>query len=232
MKLQKGNRRFGFWQAFIASSALFCLALAPSCSSDEGLPLPAAQFMPDQPVPANGMVTLQPGTVTGGLASLDVRVTLAPGSPGVFSASFDVVYNPTVAFFTGASTADSFMECPPSTDLNVQVAPDQGQAGRLVVGLSRLNNRRCEGDQRLCPTGTECDPGDVCGDNSCDATTPAPGGDVLITLDFQILRRGTTRIDFADSTALPPEEPVLEEFDPTPLVQGTGNFIGGDLSGI
>ncbi len=180
------------------------------------------------------MVTLQPGTITGGLASLVVRVTLAPGSPGVFSASFDVVYNPTVAFFTGASTADSFMECPPSTDLNVQVAPDQGQAGRLVVGLSRLNNRRCEGNQRLCPTGTECDPGDVCGDNSCDATTPPPppGGDILITLDFQILRRGTTRIDFADSTALPPEEPVLEEFDTTPLVQGTGNFFGGSLSGI
>ncbi len=179
------------------------------------------------------MVTLQPGTVTGGLASLDVRVTLAPGSPGVFSASFDVVYNPTVAFFTGASTADSFMECPPSTDLFVQVAPDQGQAGRLVVGLSRLNNRRCDDiSQALCQTDTDCNPGVKCGDNSCDATTPAPGGDILITLDFQILGRGTTRIDFADSTALPPEEPVLEEFDTTPLVQGTGNFFGGSLSGI
>ncbi|MCZ6670121.1 MAG: hypothetical protein O6947_03750, partial [Acidobacteria bacterium] len=211
MKLQKGNRRFGFWQAFNASTSLFCLALAPSCSSDEGLPLPAAQFVPDQPVPAAGMVTLQAGTITGGLASLDVLVTLAPGSPGVFSASFDVVYNPVVAFFTGASTADSFMECPPSTDLNVQVAPDQGQAGRLVVGMSRLNNRRCDDiSQASCPTGTECDPGVECGDNSCDATTPAPGGDVLITLDFQILGRATTRIDFAKSPS--GEEPVLEEF--------------------
>ena len=229
MKLQKGNRRFGFWQAFIASTSLFCLTLAPSCSSDEGLPLPAAQFVPDQPAPTDGMVTLQPGTITGGLASLDVLVTLAPGSPGVFSASFDVVYNPVVVFFTGASTANSFMECPPPTNLVAQVAPDQGQAGRLVVGLSRLNNRRCENNQASCPTGTECDLGVVCGDNSCDATTPAPGGDVLITLDFQILGQGSTRIDFADGPS--GEEPVLEEFDTTPLVQGTGNFLGGELEG-
>ena len=183
------------------------------------------------------MVTLQAGTITGGLASLDVRVTLAPGSPGVFSASFDVVYNPVVAFFTGASTANSFMECPPSTDLIVQVAPDQGQAGRLVVGLSRRNNRRCDDiSQALCQTDTDCNPGVKCGNNSCDATDPppAPGGHILITLDFQILGRGTTQIDFADSTALPPEEPVIEEFDTNApkLVEGTGNFFGGNLSGI
>ena len=66
-------------------------------------------------------------------------------------------------------------------------------------------------------------------DNSCDATTA--GGNVLITLDFQVLIRATTRIDFDDSPF--GEKPVLREFDllAPPLVEGVGNFRGGELEG-
>jgi len=227
LKLQNGNRRFGVLQALMASAALVCLALVSSCGGDDGVPSPVAQFVPDQP-PETLKVTLQVGSISGTVANLEVIVS---GVADVFSANFDITYDQTIAFFLEGLVTfeDSFLDCTVENDRIFQVELDQNNPGRVVIGMTRLKTGFCEISLGICTSDADCPfPGERCGKSTCDAVGDAK----LVTLPFQILLRDTTRIDFADTPAPANEPPALLDFDLMPLVQGTGDFLGGSLSGI
>ena len=60
----------------------------------------SASVVPDMPVPTPGSVSLQEGSSSGNLVTVDAMVT---DVSGVYSAAFDLVFNPAQAEFVGRS---------------------------------------------------------------------------------------------------------------------------------
>lgn len=119
-----------------AAAALGCL-LVLSCggSAQTTIPAAVATFTPDEPSPADGSVTLQPGEVSGRLSQVKVSVK---GVPDFFGAAFWISYDNTSVAYHTFDGASSFLR-DGVTDIAVQVDADT-TPGKIKVGISRNMN--------------------------------------------------------------------------------------------
>jgi hypothetical protein len=119
-----------------AAAALGCL-LVLSCggSAPPVSTGPVASFTPDEPSPANGSVTLQPGEVSGRLSQVKVSVR---GVPDFFGVAFWISYDTTAVAFHTFDGASSFLR-DGGTDIAVQV-DSITTPGKIKVGISRIQN--------------------------------------------------------------------------------------------
>jgi hypothetical protein len=97
---------------------------------DGGSNLLRASFAPFEPDPGSNTVSFDQGSARSNVVEVVVRVT---GTNDVYSASFDVLYDPAFADFTGWSPG-SVLEDGGHNPLYVISEPT---AGRVVVGASR-----------------------------------------------------------------------------------------------
>jgi hypothetical protein len=116
--------------------SLAALALLVSCGESESTPLSSpgliAAFTADQPSPAPGSVTLQPGSLS--FSRFQVRVTFT-SVQDVFSASFRIKLDPNLVAFETYDTSGSFLLGDGvTTDFIVDPISSPGE---LIVGASR-----------------------------------------------------------------------------------------------
>lgn len=91
----------------------------------------SASFVPDMPTPTSGSVSLQEGSTSGNLVTVDVMVT---DVAGVYSAAFDLVFNTAQAEFVGRS-AGQMLE---SGGVSVNYTAELVGTNRVVVSVSRV----------------------------------------------------------------------------------------------
>ena len=91
----------------------------------------SASFVPDLPAPGPGTVSLQPGSSSGNVITVDAMVT---DIAGVYSAGFDVVFNPLQVEFVGRSAGQMLESGGASVAYTAQVVG----SNRVVVGVSRV----------------------------------------------------------------------------------------------
>lgn len=126
---------------YIATPALICLAVAVSCGGGGAAesPIPedpggtttlAAGFTPEQASPGDGTVAMALGSSSGNLVTIEVNVT---GVDDVFSADFDVTYDPDQAEFVNWS-AGTLLESGGNTPSYLLTAT---QPGTLTIGATR-----------------------------------------------------------------------------------------------
>jgi len=163
---RRASRRFValFWLAAWAVTALGCGGSADLTQPPGGVSI-AADFVPDVMSPGAGSVTLQKRSAVSNLVTIEVSVT---DLEGIFAATFDLVYDPTLARYVTAEEGDLLDGDGAATSFLVTEAP-----GRLVVGLTRLQNGS----------------GDV-------PDVAATGSASLVTFTFRVLRADTGTIDF------------------------------------
>jgi len=120
----------------VGAALLGCL-LVLSCggSSQTTIAGPVATFIPDEPSPADGSVTLQPGEVSGKLSRVKVSVR---GVPDFFGAAFWISYDTTAVAYHTFDGASSFLR-DGGTDIAVQVDAIT-TPGKIKVGISRIQN--------------------------------------------------------------------------------------------
>jgi hypothetical protein len=157
----------------LSIALLAAVALCTSCSSGGGggvIPEPVdALFSPDAPAPPAASVTLQAGAATDDVVALEVAIT---GVSGVFSVTFDLVFDAAHAVYLGADEGAFLGSDGAESELLVSPGP-----GRLIVGLSRVQD------------GVDGVP-----------DLDAPGSELLLTLRFRVARAGTSRVDFDPAT--------------------------------
>jgi len=162
-----------------------------------------------------------------------------------------------VARFVFPANPGNLLDCGLPGILNPIVGLDPADTERLIIGLTRINYAACSSGLP-CPNGDfDCTPnGELCGavgkcvkpasncvDNTdCPSDAPtcvkqtcdagAGVNAVLLTLTFEILDRGSIRIEFADTLSATPMPPTLEDIngDPIPGVSfpaGRGGILRG-----
>lgn len=106
----------------------------------------SASFVPDMSTPlAPGSVSLQQGSTSGNLVTIDAMVT---DVTGVYSAAFDLVFNPAQAEFVGRS-AGGMLE---SGNVSVNYTAQLAGTSRVVVSASRVGavgGTNADGSERL-----------------------------------------------------------------------------------
>ncbi|MCZ6670266.1 MAG: hypothetical protein O6947_04495, partial [Acidobacteria bacterium] len=135
--------------------------------------------------------------------------------------------------------------------LNPLLLPSPLDPERLIIGMTRINRQACStglactGDTVCLPSGelcgavgqcvkpasdcrTGCPIGQVCVEQACDAV----GNALLLTLTFEILDRGSIRVEFADTLSAIPMPPTLEDLNTNPIagvsfLAGTGGTLQG-----
>jgi len=118
------------------ATALVCLIVL-SCAG-KSTPVSSgllATFTPDQPSPADGSVTLQPGDASGRLTAVKVSVK---GVPDFFGAAFWITYDPTLVAYYKVDASASFLR-DGGADVSVQVDA-ASTAGQVKVGISRIQD--------------------------------------------------------------------------------------------
>jgi len=114
------------------------LLTVTACGSSGGgggviTPSLAASFTADQPAPGPDMVSLNEGSKTGDLVTVDIQVT---DISGVFGAAFDVTYDPSMATFENWFSG-SLLEQGGQTP-TYQI--NSTQSGQLVISVARQGN--------------------------------------------------------------------------------------------
>ncbi len=112
------------------------VTVACSGSSDGGIitgPTISASFVPEEPNPGTGAVSMAQSTATGDRVTVAVNIT---DTNGIFGAAFDVAYDVSLGSFETSS---------PGTILeqggNVpNYVVNSSQPGRLFIGVSRTGN--------------------------------------------------------------------------------------------
>lgn len=96
-----------------------------------------AQFTPDTATPADGSVTLLPGTTSG--ASVNVRVTVTQVD-SFFGAAFRITYDPTALLFNGMDSTTSFLrDGVTDPDQELQFLFDASlNPGEIVITATRV----------------------------------------------------------------------------------------------
>lgn len=92
-----------------------------------------ASFTADNPSPGAKTVSMQEGAHSGSTITVEIRIT---NTSNVFGASFDVVFNDSMATFTGWGRGTFFESGGHAPNYQVlEAAP-----GRIVIGVTRLGN--------------------------------------------------------------------------------------------
>ena len=126
---------------YIATPTLICLVVAVSCGGGGAAesPIPedpggtttlAAGFTPEQDSPGDGTVAMALGGASGNLVTIEVNVT---GVDDVFSADFDVTFDPDRAEFVNWSDGTLLESGGASTDYFLTAT----QPGSIIVGATR-----------------------------------------------------------------------------------------------
>ena len=105
----------------------------------------SASFVPDMPSPGPGTVSLQQGSASRNLVTVDALVT---DVSGVCSAGFDLVFNPAQAEFVGSSAGEMLESGGVGVDYSAAVVG----TNRVVIGVSRIGGGACTdavGSERL-----------------------------------------------------------------------------------
>lgn len=159
-----------------------------------------------------------------------------------------------VARFVTATISPSLLDCGLPGTLLPLVTASGSDTERLIFGLSRLNFQACS-SETPCPNGDTdclgtfelcgaagkcvkpasncidnpslCSGTEVCVEQACDAV----GAAVLLTLTFEILDRGSIRVEFADTPGGTP--PTLQDLNLNPIsVVSFPAGRGGILQGL
>ena len=158
-----------------------------------------------------------------------------------------------VARFVFATPAN-LLDCGLPGTLNPLLLPSPLVPERLIIGLTRINFRACSsnidcslsGDIGCLPTGELCGAVGRCVKPASDCRTGCPlltptcveqacdavGNDLLLTLTFEILDRGSIRVEFADTLSAIPMPPTLEDLNGNPIAgvffpAGSGGILQG-----
>jgi len=142
-------------RCFIVAAAALCLAASLSCGGGgtSASPIPedpggstglAGGFTPDQASPPDGSVAMALGLVSGNLVTIEVNVT---GVNDVFSADFDVTFDPQQADFvnwsagtlleTGGNSPSYFLTATQPGTITVGATRTGGSSGGVDVGASQ-----------------------------------------------------------------------------------------------
>ena len=89
-----------------------------------------ASFAPDQPNPGTNTVSMAEGTTVGDQVTIDLQVT---DTTGIFGASFDVVFDPTMASFVSWAAGELLEQ----GGVSVIYLVDEPEPGRVSVGTTR-----------------------------------------------------------------------------------------------
>lgn len=92
-----------------------------------------ASFTADNPTPSAKTVSMQQGSQSGSHVTVEIKVT---NTSNVFGASFDILYDDSMATFTGWGRGTFFESGGHAPNYQVLEA----SAGRIVVGITRLGN--------------------------------------------------------------------------------------------
>ena len=121
------------------SGLLIALLLAATAcgSSSSGVAAPApslaASFTADQPSPGPDVVSLDEGSKTGNLVTVDIQVT---DISGIYGAAFDVTYDPSMATFENWSSGSLLEQGGQTPGYQVNAT----QSGQLVISVTRQGN--------------------------------------------------------------------------------------------
>jgi len=124
--------------AYVALSAASVGCGGGNDSSGSTTTTVVAVFTPDTATPADGSITLLPGTTSG--ASVNVRVTVTQVA-SFFGAAFRIKYDVTALQFNAMSSTDSFLRGDPPNpdDPNVYFAADASHPGEIWISATRLD---------------------------------------------------------------------------------------------
>ncbi len=121
------------------SGLLIALLLAATaCGSSGGgggvvTPSLAASFTADQPSPGPDMVSLDEGSKTGNLVTVEIQVT---DISGVYGAAFDLTYDPSMATFENWFSGSLLEQGGQTPAYQVNAT----QSGQLVISVTRQGN--------------------------------------------------------------------------------------------
>ena len=111
------------------------LVVAPGCGGSSGggmIPALTASFVAGNPIPGTDTVSMARASLNGDEVTLSVNVT---GTNDVYSAAFDVVFNPPTVVFVGHAPGNLLED-----GGNAPTYQAVAQAGRVVVGASRVGS--------------------------------------------------------------------------------------------
>lgn len=121
------------------SGLLIALLLAATACGSSGsgvvvvTPSLAASFTADQPNPGPDMVSLDEGSKTGNLVTVEIQVT---DISGVYGSAFDVAYDPSMATFENWFSGSLLEQGGQTPTYRVNAT----QSGQLVISVERQGN--------------------------------------------------------------------------------------------
>ena len=121
------------------SGLLIALLLAATACGSSGsgggviTPSLAASFTADQPSPGPDVVSLDEGSKTGNLVTVEIQVT---DINGIYGAAFDVAYDPAMATFENWFSGSLLEQGGQTPTYQVNAT----QSGQLVISVSRQGN--------------------------------------------------------------------------------------------
>lgn len=151
---------------FFSATCMLAVLSIYGCGGSDSEPAPQAQATPIPPAGPKVLISPISGTVTQG--NTFSRTVVVQNVGNAFYAAFDVAYDPAVVEFVSA-TEDGFLSRNGADQTSFQVALQDGQQGKIAVGVTRLGQI-----------------GDVSGTGQ------------LLTLSFRAVGPGTTALAFSN----------------------------------